>query len=91
LLASNNALDLWSWDKWSMPFEYLTDAGALRLLKKGDQWTLECSGSRHGEWTSPDDAKMATVRHGTGWPVWGRTRLLVSDDLLRWRPGGENL
>jgi hypothetical protein len=74
-----------------MPFEYSTDGGVLRLLRMGCRWTIEFNGSRHGEWISPDDAVTAIASHATGLPDWDRARLLASDDLLRWRPIGDNL
>ena len=74
-----------------MAYEYPTRGGVLRLLRAGCQWAVEFNGRRRGQWTSPDDAVMAAVRHSTGLAEWDRTRLCVSDDLLRWRPIGENI
>jgi len=74
-----------------MPFEYITDGGVLRLLGTECQWTIEFNGHRCGLWISPDDAVTAAVRHTTGLRDWDRTRLPVPDDLLRWRPIGDNL
>jgi hypothetical protein len=65
--------------------------GVLRLLKAGCQWAIEFNGHRQCRWTSPDDAVMAAVRHSTGVIGWDRSRFVISDDLLRWRPVGENL
>jgi hypothetical protein len=75
----------------SMPYEHPTCGGVLRLLKTGHRWAIEFNGRRRTQWTSPDDAMMAVVHHRTGLAGWDRTRLVVSDDLLRWRPFGENL
>jgi hypothetical protein len=74
-----------------MSFEYPTRGGVLRLLKAGCQWAPEFHGRQRAQWTSPDDAVLAAVRHSTGLAEWNRTQLSVSDDLLRWRPLGENL
>jgi hypothetical protein len=75
----------------SMAYEYPTSGGTLRLLRVGCQWSIEFNGCRRGHWTSADGAAMAAVRHTTGLVEWDRTRLDVSDDLLRWRPMGDNL
>ena len=74
-----------------MPFEYTTDGGVLRLLGTRYQWTIEFNGRRCGRWASPDDAVTAAARHATGLPDWDNTLLLVPDDLLSWRPIGDNL
>jgi hypothetical protein len=80
-----------SGEKCVMAFEYSTPGGVLRLLKAGCQWAIEFNGHRQCRWTSPDDVVMAAVRHSTGVIGWDRSRFVVSDDLLRWRPVGENL
>jgi hypothetical protein len=67
-------------------YEYPTRGGVLRLLKIGCRWAIEFGTCRHGQWTSADEAVMAAARHSTGLPDWDRTRFIVSDDLLRWRP-----
>ena len=74
-----------------MPFEYPTEGGVLRLLKAGDRWAVEFEGCRREQWISPDEAAMAAVRHSTGLAEWDQSPFIVSDDLLRWRPLGENL
>jgi hypothetical protein len=74
-----------------MPYEYSTQGGVLRLLKAGSRWALEFHGHRRAQWTSSDAAVRAVVRHSTGLAEWDQKRLSVSDDLLRWRPIGENL
>jgi hypothetical protein len=74
-----------------MPYEYPTACGVLRLLKVGCRWAIEFDGSRLNLWTSPDEAAQAVARHSTGLAAWDRSRLDVSEDLLRWRAIGENL
>jgi hypothetical protein len=74
-----------------MAYEYPTGGGVLRLVKAGCQWAIEFNGRRRGQWPSPNDAVQAAVRHSTGLDEWDRTRLSVSDDLLRWRPLGDSL
>lgn len=69
-----------------MPYGSSTADGILRLLKAGFRWSIEFDGHRHNGWASPDDAVVAVVRHSTGCATWNRTRFVVSDDLLRWRP-----
>src|ERR1700742_4081951 len=77
--------------EWTMSYEYAVGCGVLRVLKIGSRWGIEFNGHRCSCWTSPDDAVMAAVRHSTGGTRWDRSRLVVPDDLLRWRPIGENL
>jgi hypothetical protein len=74
-----------------MAFEIPTCGGTLRLLRIGCKWAVESNGHRRTRWTSVDDATMAVVRHATGLTEWDRTQSVVPDDLLRWRPIGENL
>jgi hypothetical protein len=74
-----------------MAYEYATRGGVLRLLKAGCRWAIEFNGRRRSGWASPDDAVLAAIRHSTGLEEWDRRHLSVSDDLLRWRPIGENL
>ena len=74
-----------------MPYEYPTGGGVLRVLKPVCRWAIEFNGRRRSQWTSPDATVMAAVRHSTELADWDRTLLSVSDDLLRWRPIGENL
>ena len=64
--------------------------GILCVLKTGWWWAIQFKGCQRTRWTSADDAVMAAVRH-SGLADWDRTRLSVSDDLLRCRPIGENL
>jgi hypothetical protein len=62
-----------------------------RRIASAQDWSpIEFNGRRRTQWTSPDDAMMAVVHHRTGLAGWDRTRLVVSDDLLRWRQLGEN-
>jgi hypothetical protein len=76
----------------TMAFEYPTKHGVLRLFNAGRRWVVEFDGrSAIGTWLSADDAVTAAVRHRTGLSTWDRAGLMVSDDLLRWRPVGENL
>ena len=74
-----------------MAFEFPISGGTLRLLRTGRTRAVEFNGRRSARWTSADDAVMAAVRHATGLAEWDRTRFVVPDDLLRWRPTGENL
>jgi len=74
-----------------MAFEYPTRTGVVRLLKAGCRWGIEFNGRRHAQWTSPDAAVMAAFHHRTGLAEWDGAQLVVSDDLLRWRPIGDNL
>jgi hypothetical protein len=74
-----------------MPFEYATDGGVLRLLRAECQWTIEFNGRRRGPCTSPGDAVTAAAHHATGLREWDRTLFAVPDDLLNWRPFGDNL
>jgi hypothetical protein len=74
-----------------MAYEYPTRGGVLRLFRAGCQWAIEFDGRRRSRWSSPDDAVMAAVRHATGLAGWDQAQFSVSDDLLRWRPIGENL
>ena len=74
-----------------MAYEYPTSAGMLRLLRIGRRWAIEFNGSLRARWLSPDDAVAAAAHHRTGLPDWDHTRLVVSDDVLRWRPLGESL
>ncbi len=74
-----------------MAFEYPTRAGVIRLLRVGQRWTIEFGGGRGHQWATPDAAVMAAVRHATGLQRWDQAPICVSDDLLRWRPIGENL
>ena len=75
----------------AVAFEFPTPAGVLRLLRQGCRWAVEFNGHRHGQWPTADAAALAAVRHRTGVPDWDRSRLVVSDDLLRWRPLGDSL
>jgi hypothetical protein len=75
----------------SMPYEYQPCGGVLRPLKAGRRWAIEFNGRRRAQWTSPDDAMVAVVHHRAGLKGWDRTRLVVSDERLLWRPLGENL
>jgi len=34
---------------------------------------------------------MAAVRHSAGLAGWDQSPFIVSGDLLRWRPAGQNL
>ena len=74
-----------------MAFEYATDGGIPRLLRTERQWTIEFNGHRCGAWTSPDDAVTAAACHAIGLREWDRARLAVPDNVLNWRPSGENL
>ena len=74
-----------------MAFEFPTRGGTLRLLRTGSTWAVEFNGCRRSHWTSADDAVTAAVNHTTGVAEWDRTQFVVPDDLLRWRPIGENL
>jgi hypothetical protein len=74
-----------------MSYEYPTGGGVLHVLKIGSRWGIEFNGHQRNCWTSPDNAVMAAVRHSTGVTKWDRSRLVAPDDLLRWRPIGENL
>jgi|tagenome__1003787_1003787.scaffolds.fasta_scaffold19147917_2 hypothetical protein len=74
-----------------MAFEYPTRQGVLSLLQAGCRWAVEFDGCRQGSWASADDAVTAAVHHRTGLSTWDQAQLVVSDDLLRWRPVGENL
>ncbi len=74
-----------------MAYEYSTTGGTLRLVNNGDHWAIEFNGCRRGRWRSVDDAATAVCRHCTGLPTWDRSPLIASDDVLRWRPFGDNL
>jgi len=74
-----------------MPYEYPTRGGVLRVLQDEFQWIVEFDGLRRSRWSSPDDAVMAAAHHATGLAGWDRTSFFVPDDLLRWRPIGDNL
>jgi hypothetical protein len=71
-----------------MAYEYPTGGDTLRLLLVGCPWAIESRGCRRGHWSLVYDAVTAAVRHSTGLAEWDRTRFIVSDDLLRWRPIG---
>jgi hypothetical protein len=74
-----------------MAYEYSMYGGELSLHKAGCRWGIEFNGHRRARWISADDAVKAAARHRTGLAEWDRTKLIVSDDLLRWRPIGESL
>ena len=76
---------------WIMAFEFPIRGSTLRLLWTGRTWAVEFNGRRRARWTLADDAVTAAVRHTTGLAEWDRTQFVVPDDLLRWRPIGENL
>jgi hypothetical protein len=61
------------------------------VLKAGCRWAIDFDSHRYAQWTSPDDAVQAVVHRRTGLTGWDRSHLFVPDDLLRWRPVGENL
>jgi hypothetical protein len=75
----------------AMAYEYPTAKGVLRLLRIQRHWTLQFNGRRLGQWRSPDDAVIAVARHRSGLSEWDRHRLVVSSDLLDWRPLGDSL
>ena len=74
-----------------MPYEHPTTGGVPRLSDAGCRWSIEFNGRRRSPWISSNEAVSAAVRHSTGSTLWDRSRLAVSNDLLRWRPIGENL
>ena len=74
-----------------MAYEYPTRGGILRLHQAGCRWAIEFDGSRRVHWATPDDAVMAAVHHRTGLAGWDQLHLIVPDELLRWRPIGDNL
>jgi hypothetical protein len=74
-----------------MSFEFPAELGTLRLFKTGDRWTLEFKDSFRGGWTSPDDAATAAASQMTGLPDWDCTLSPAPDDLLNWRPIGDNI
>ncbi len=74
-----------------MAFEYPTRRGVLRLLPSGRRWVIEFNGHRRGQWPNADEAAVAAARHRTGLANWDRAPCWISDDLLRWRPLGENI
>jgi hypothetical protein len=74
-----------------MPFEYPTQRGVLRLVRTRSGWVLEFNGCRSDDWASADDAAQAAFGHRSGLVCWGGSCLDVSNELLDWRPVGENL
>jgi hypothetical protein len=74
-----------------VPDEYPTGGGIVCVPNAGSRWVIEFNGSCGARWTSPDDVVIAAARHSAGLPEWDRMRFSVPDDLLRWRPLGDNL
>ena len=76
---------------WHMAFEFATPGSTLRWFGPNAGGRLNSTTQpRRARWASADDAVMAAVRYTTGLAEWDR-KLAVPDDLLRWRPTGENL
>jgi hypothetical protein len=74
-----------------MAFEHPTSAGLARLTKVGRGWTFSFNGKKRGHWSSPDDAAQAVARHQTGLSQWDKRREPVSQDLIDWRPLGDEI
>lgn len=74
-----------------MAYEYPTPNGSVKLIEVRCRWSIEYKGTRRGQWSSPDEAAAAASRHATGLRSWDHAQLVVSDDLLRWRPSGASL
>jgi hypothetical protein len=54
-------------------------------------WTFSFIGKKRGRWRSPDDAALAVARHQTRLSQWDECREPVSEDLIDWRPVGDEI
>jgi hypothetical protein len=57
----------------------------------GRGWTIRYVGKARGLWRSADAAAKAVAQHKTGLPEWDEEYLLVSQDIIDWRPLGESI
>jgi hypothetical protein len=74
-----------------MAYEHPTSAGLAQLTKVGSAWTFSFVGKKRGRWRSPDSAALAVARHQTGLSQWDKRREPVSEDLIDWRPVGDEI
>jgi hypothetical protein len=82
---------LWSVGSRSMPYEYVTAIGVLRLVRLPGGWTIVFNGGRGGQWPTADAATRAVARHQSGVPEWDQAQHEAPEDLLRWRPLGNSI